>query len=477
MQRLDFKLHDFSRICWTSAQIETVWTDRMELIKAALKAVEIHSVLDGQRQAALVDVNSTAFPELFVQCAQAGFLAVPLEMDAVYDSKTQTPEISELKVLITEDDLVEPFKQAYLANDHQLLGKMLSYPNCCVAFYGRNPDYQSLIWPHALLNGEEQAERKMKINGTDQLNPMLRNIGIQMVSHWSCSGSCEASLARAEINAKMMHQLGYSKELSWLEKILSWPVEWSALHGIAEIRLPIAKIATNTDATPHLYTVSRAGTEVPEKAASGTRFPFQTLSKPKLTSRKLFTKGQLSPEQMIGEKLWQDNGFASAAGMKSEHELIFNGLNSRLATLQGGLFDVGCGNGYFLKKCVEKNSDIIPYGCDTEPDRVERAGLLQQKFQANFFQMNMFDPALKNTFESQGVHLALTLLMAGRLLSAEQSEKQLLFDFLQQHTDQIAVYCYEDWYLKHGEISKLATKAGFRVTEQLNNRLAMVAVV
>ena len=476
MQQLDFQLHDFCRVCWTSTQVENKWADRIELIKSALSEVEIHSVINDQRQAVLIDIDSDAFPSLFFQCSQAGYLAVPLEMDAIYDTQAQAPKISELKVLITRSELVESFKKAYKSNNHYQLGKLFSYPDCCIDFYVNNPGYQSMIWPHALLNGDKQARRKIKINGHDQLNPLLRNIGIQMVTHWNCSGTCEQSLIRAESNAKIMIQLGYENELSWLRKILSWPVEWSALHGIAEIRLPIAKIATNTDATPYLYTISRAGTELPEKAASGTRFPFQTLSKPKLTSRRLFIKGQQSSEQMLGQNLWKDNGFATEAGMTNEHNTIFTDLQPILKNLKGRLLDLACGNGYFLKKCVARNSSIIPYGCDTDLKRIERAGLLQQKYQAHFFHMNMFNPALKNTFKLLDSNFALTMLMAGHLLSADQCEKELLFKFLDQYSDQVALYCYEDWFLKHGEVSKLAETIGFKVQEKLNDRLALVAI-
>ena len=35
-----------------------------------------------------------------------------------------------------------------------------------------------------------------------------------------------------------------------LYEILDWQLEWSALHGIAEIKNSLFKISTRTDATP-----------------------------------------------------------------------------------------------------------------------------------------------------------------------------------------------------------------------------------
>ena len=40
-----------------------------------------------------------------------------------------------------------------------------------------------------------------------------------------------------------------------LYEILDWQLEWSALHGIAEIKNSLFKISTRTDATPSRYSI------------------------------------------------------------------------------------------------------------------------------------------------------------------------------------------------------------------------------
>ena len=40
-----------------------------------------------------------------------------------------------------------------------------------------------------------------------------------------------------------------------LREILNFPLEWSSLHGIAEIINPIFKISTRSDATKYRYTI------------------------------------------------------------------------------------------------------------------------------------------------------------------------------------------------------------------------------
>jgi hypothetical protein len=61
-------------------------------------------------------------------------------------------------------------------------------------------------------------------------------------------------------------------------ELLDWPVEWSALHGIAEIRTPVVKIATRTDPTPERYVVRWMGKSFPADGARGLMFPYSQTS-------------------------------------------------------------------------------------------------------------------------------------------------------------------------------------------------------
>jgi hypothetical protein len=57
--------------------------------------------------------------------------------------------------------------------------------------------------------------------------------------------------------------------------MLRWPMEWSALHGIAEIKTPVLKCCLSTDATPTLYRVLVEGSAVPKEAAKGIGHPYK----------------------------------------------------------------------------------------------------------------------------------------------------------------------------------------------------------
>ena len=60
--------------------------------------------------------------------------------------------------------------------------------------------------------------------------------------------------------------------MDWIEEILSWPASWSALHGIAEVKTPVLKVSTRTDATAHEFVVRRHGRGMPAEAAPAWSF-------------------------------------------------------------------------------------------------------------------------------------------------------------------------------------------------------------
>lgn len=96
-----------------------------------------------------------------------------------------------------------------------------------------------------------------------------------MVFHLPCSFQCKPSIELAEQLEGIARSLGFQQEADWLTEMLHWPVQWSALHGIAEIKTPIAKLSANTDATGTKHTVNYLGNRYPEEGVPGLTFPYQ----------------------------------------------------------------------------------------------------------------------------------------------------------------------------------------------------------
>ena len=58
--------------------------------------------------------------------------------------------------------------------------------------------------------------------------------------HWRTAGTFAAVAERA----------GLADDWRLLHEVLSWPAEWTALHGIAELKTPVLKLATATEVEP-----------------------------------------------------------------------------------------------------------------------------------------------------------------------------------------------------------------------------------
>src|SRR5262249_56063041 len=99
---------------------------------------------------------------------------------------------------------------------------------------------------------------------------------------------------------------GSEEEMDWLLEVLDWPTEWSALHGIAEIRTPVLKIIPRTDATPHKYVVRWQGRNYPAEGAHGLGFPYRLSRPPLLTLSPGFQRGLEHSSSSRGE--WESGG-------------------------------------------------------------------------------------------------------------------------------------------------------------------------
>lgn len=133
------------------------------------------------------------------------------------------------------------------------------------------------LWALALAEPEARAfdeGRGLAVAGHWASNPMLAAVGISIGRGWPGGFDCRAAPAQGEalIDAAAAH--GREEAALWLREILSWPVSWTALHGIAEIKTPVFRAIRTTPWTPARLTIERMGSAMPEGAARGLGFPF-----------------------------------------------------------------------------------------------------------------------------------------------------------------------------------------------------------
>ncbi len=528
MKRLDFVLPDFTRLSWTGDRARHVWEARISRISQAWSDIEWLSVLAGIRACGL----KIASPEEFVaqagEWAKQGLSGLPLAIQGLsphsYSSTSIQPEAGKpivFRIVIGSPANITSFKKAWDNNDDEQIGQLLGYPTCCHHFYHRVWVDEGLIdttWPMARgatsLNGEQQLE----VTGPPEANILWRWMGVRAVSHLPCRFDCQPTVELGQKLIDVGRSNGYGQEMDWLLEILSWPVEWSALHGIAEIKTPILKVSARTDATPIKYVVRRKGAayearlhtsrmtpsrphaehenkvgvigeSYPAEGAQGLDFPYRAPTKALLTGTTGFRRGldnpiekidisppssppkeedekpPLPPEEAQGEgdlptsPPWyaSDNGFNSRRAMEQAHRPIVELAVTTLSDQVGNVLDLGCGNGALLQKILQANPNITPFGLEIEAGRLEHARLLNPKYAGNFSQGNMFDSDLPWPDQRR---YALAILMPGRLLEAQPEQASRLKEQIKRHCDRLLLYAYGDWLTRYGNLQGLAKEVG-----------------
>lgn len=294
---------EFTRTTWSSAAAQQVWQPRIQAAAKAWMEVEVLSVMSGYRQAALVFGREIAdqFKLPVVQVGPNRFAVGPMQME---------------------------LKQAMEDRDDDTVGRLLRFPACCRNFFDQTwgAGMQDTTWEMAHTTGHE-----VTVSGPVEANILGRWLGIRWVPHLPCSFMCNATVRAGEVYRDLMRELSpeYAKVV---DEVLNWPVEWSALHGLAEIKHPVVKAISRTTYTARKFTVRRNGTMYPAEGARGIAFPYRVdIPQPMKFIR---------PSHAV-------NGFSSAKAMDAAHAMVMQAV---AAGPVERLIDLGCGNGLLMDK-------------------------------------------------------------------------------------------------------------------------------
>ncbi|MGI8903283.1 MAG: class I SAM-dependent methyltransferase [Solirubrobacteraceae bacterium] len=486
IDRLDFTLHDFTRVAWVSDPARVIWAPRLARISTAWAEIEWRSVLAGVRSCAVTMASPEEFLTQGARWAEAGLGALPVEMVGVSGqpySATSTPLEAgrpfQFRFVLGKPETLASFKTAWDDGDQATIGALLGYPTCCSEFFRRVWVDEAMVdttWPMAAANGRTTEEGTVEVDGPAQANILWRWMGLRAVPHLPCRFDCPATVEFADRLLVVGREAGFDEEMDWLLEVLSWPAQWSALHGIGEVKTPVLKLVTRTDATSRPYVVRRRGNAYPAEGAQGLAFPLRPPRKRRLTESRGFRRG-LQHAVRTPQPSWYatDNGFSSVVAMDEAHRPIVKLAASALAGHAGRVVDFGCGNGALLEKLRAATPDVIPFGIDTDPVRVEHARLLQPDFRSHFLVGDLLDAdwALGAPWRDR---FALGILMPGRLLEAGPERAQAIRERLRSSCDRVLVYAYKEWSATRS-LSELTSQAGLMlVGEAHGDRVALATV-
>jgi 2-polyprenyl-3-methyl-5-hydroxy-6-metoxy-1,4-benzoquinol methylase len=441
MKRLDFVLPEWTRIIWNSNSAKSVWEPRISQISKAFLNIEKNTVLQSIKPSWLTAMSPDEYAQTATSLEHTDFVVHALNKMPVSTSYTSSPQKYiegqpfNYRVVLTKQSLLTDWITAWDTNNNHMIGHLLGFPKCCQDFFKSHWIDQQFLdtsWPMSLTG----------THGPKECNILLRWLGVRAVSHLPCNFNCNETYQIARKNIDWAYQNGYAQEMEWLEEMLDWPVQWSALHGIAEIRTPILKISARTDATADLVVVDKQGFSYPAEGSSGTKFPYINKAK------SIITKNNAFKRSILLEKQWQDNGFSTFEAMSHSHQILLKTLDNLDKTAHYDIIDFGCGNAELLKSIQQtklKNSTI--HGIEVDSDRFSRIKFNVDNLNVgDFHNNNMFD------FSSSWVErrFDLVVLMPGRLTECNQEQRVTFLTWLERNSKLVLWYGYGDWVNKTG---------------------------
>lgn len=301
VERLPFSLPEFVRISWVNEEARAVWEERIRAVAWAWSEIEWRAVSAGARRCAILRIAPPEFLEQAPRWLEAGLTSLPIDLigdPGPYSSAASPVKAGEPFVMVlvlgSLADVGE-FRDAWEAADQEKIGTLLGYPACCREFFRQvwvELGMTDTTWPTAMNSEpEREGERAVVVDGPPQANILWRWMGVRAAPHLPCSFGCEETVAFADRLIEIGRACGFQKEMDWMLEILDWSVQWSALHGIAEIKTPVLKVSARTDATPVDYVVRRPGGSRPQEGARGLDFPYRRVRSRRLSGSTGYKRG------------------------------------------------------------------------------------------------------------------------------------------------------------------------------------------
>ncbi|MFL9992909.1 class I SAM-dependent methyltransferase [Paraburkholderia sediminicola] len=373
-------------------------------------------------------------------------------------------EPSSLRVAVGREEVVERIALAYAQGDVITVGRGLGYPACCCDFFRATWVDAKLLdttWPMSRGSGEQTSNDDfcVECGGVPLANILWRWMGVRAVPHLPCRFDCAPSISLAEEMLSIGRTLGFHREIDDILSILSWPIEWSALHGIAEVKTPILKFVARTDATAKKYRVRFRGTSYPEEGASGIAFPYRSNEKKPDTSMPIehrisltYPQGNASMRQTPRE-----NGFASCEAMDAAHAPLVCAASDLLNHAVGNILDLGCGNGKLLKKIGASKPSCVPYGIDIDTAAIQAAHQNLPEFASNFVAADIWTDTSIWTRQYE-----LTMIGVQRLDEVDDGRARAFLTRLITQTKRLLIYAYADC-AAHKNLMQHAARLGLEL--------------
>jgi len=287
----DFEISPFTTVNYVSSEAKAIWKQIIQECSELTQRLELVSVAEGQRKCAWRTVAVSQIAQLTTACMALGLNVYPIHNIATWGDgfahkvKPAVKNCPTSTYCIISKNIVDAqaFKNAHMSGNHPLQGEFLGFPKCCTEFFNKNwPEYYDPIWQAA----ENTKGKKVIDNETIEIeepnaisNPILRYIGLRVGFHIPCSLGCAYTAAAGTKRLSLCKTKKDKDTAEILLALLSMPMEWSVLHGIALIKTPIFYVRANSLPATKKHTVKLMGKFIPKETMPGKNFPFNIKNK------------------------------------------------------------------------------------------------------------------------------------------------------------------------------------------------------
>lgn len=262
-----FHLPPFVRHTYVGEPQRAIWEPRIEAVRAALVRLGVLAASRGSRPLSLVSVTPAEVFTIHNLAASHGLHARLLSRSA--------RTLREWMV-IGGEHLSAAYLQAWEKQEDAILDELAGVPACCQQAHThvQKRDRCDARWPlladHCSAGGPGVDAHYSLV-----LNTLFSPLGIDLLGYQPCSPQCTESQRRGRAWLDLGREAGLAEAMDWLTEILDWPAEWSALHGIAELKTGIIKLAYDTEFTHAKVTVRYHGQTLAAGAARGLSFAYR----------------------------------------------------------------------------------------------------------------------------------------------------------------------------------------------------------
>lgn len=199
MNKNALDITSFTRLVWKSNDIKNEWQNKINRASRTYNEAEWLTVKKGHRKVCTAHMDKNRYEDMVEKLSMDEMYFRPLHRTAKYSGfshkhiKPKDDNYDVYGVVSTEKEYLDEFEKADENGDHNTIGTLLDFPECCRDnFDDVWPDDIDPIFPAAknMKDSEYYVDDGVEYIEVGDIpietNDMLRYFGIRITSHLSC---------------------------------------------------------------------------------------------------------------------------------------------------------------------------------------------------------------------------------------------------------------------------------------------------